>query len=75
MSIGFLPSNNRRQAIYGEQVSRRVGYVEHDRQQIWFCDADGRRIAKVLRYKPHQAPQPTVNPVSGYVPRAETYDL
>jgi len=75
MSIGFLPSNNRRQAIYGEQVLRKVGYVEHDQRGIWFCNVEGRKIARVLRYKPHQAPQPQVNPVSGYVPRAENYDL
>lgn len=75
MSIGFLPSNNRRQAIYGEQVSRKVGYVEHDKRQIWFCDVNGQRIGRVLRYKPHQAPQPSVSLVSGYVPRAENYDV
>lgn len=71
MSIGFRPSNNNRTPIYGEQVSRRVGYVEHDKRGIWFCDANGQRIARVLRYKPHQAPQPSRDLVSSYVPRIE----
>lgn len=64
MTIGFRPSINSRQPIYGEQVSRKVGYVEHDQRGIWFCDRDGHRVARVLRYKPHQAPQPQVNPCS-----------
>lgn len=71
MSIGFRPSNNTRQPVFGEQVSRRVGYVEHDKRGIFFCDADGKRIARVLRYKPHQAPQPSRDLVSGYVPRSD----
>lgn len=69
--IGFVYGEKRihRQPIFAEQASRRVGYVEHDKRGIWFCNADGERIARVLRYKPHQAPQPSVN-ASGafYVP-------
>lgn len=68
MRIGFAYSQTprmTRQPIYGEQASRRVGYVEHDGRGIWFCDADGKRIARVLRYKPHQAPQPSVNASGG----------
>jgi len=61
--IGFAYGEKRthRQAIFAEQVSRRVGYVEHNQRGIWLCDAEGKHIARVLRYKPHQAPQPSVN--------------
>jgi len=57
MTIGFKPQNFTRQPIYGEQVARKVGYVQHDARGIWFCDPTGRKLGRVLRYKPHQAPQ------------------
>lgn len=50
-----------RQPIYGEQVRGKIGYVERDGRQMWLCDPEGRRVARILRYKPHQAPQPTVS--------------
>jgi hypothetical protein len=66
MSIGFLPTNNRRQPIYGEQVSRKVGYVEHSGTGIFFQTPDGRRVARVIRYKEYQAPCPKVQAVSNH---------
>ena len=54
---GFLPNNSSRQPIYGEQIHRKVGYVENERGNIYFQDLSGKRIARVLRYKPHQAPR------------------
>jgi len=66
--IGFVPTKTNRQPIYREQVSGKIGYVEHAEQSIFFCDASGRRIARVLRYKPCQAPQPVVSLCGGSFP-------
>jgi hypothetical protein len=69
MKVGFDYDGRiaaQRAAIFGEQASRRVGYVEHDGHKIWFCDAMGRRVARVIRYKPHQAPQPSVHSLTAY---------
>lgn len=61
MTIGYNSSGSSRQPVYGEQVRQRVGFVEREGESIYFCDNGGRRIAKILRYKPHQAPQPMVS--------------
>lgn len=69
--LGFAyaaPATASRQPIFAEQASRRVGFVQHEDQKIWFCDADGRKIARVLRYHPSQAPVPSCNAVGSYFP-------
>jgi hypothetical protein len=71
VKLGFVHSPapaSARQPIFAEQASRRVGYVQHEHQEIWFCDADGKKIARVLRYKPCQAPVPSCNAVGSYFP-------
>lgn len=70
MTLGFAagtPSQPRttRRPIYGEQLTRKVGFIEGDGNRTWICDSTGKRVARTLRYKPHQAPQPSVSACGG----------
>jgi hypothetical protein len=61
--IGFLQNKVTRQPIYGIRTAGKVGYTERDSQgREWFQDSNGRRIARVLRYKEYQAACPQVSP-------------
>lgn len=51
-----------RQAVYGVQIHRKLGYIDRKDDQTWFCDTDGRRVARILKYKQH--PQAECNIVS-----------
>lgn len=53
MTMGFRPSNNTRQPVYGVQVYRKLGYIDRKDNQIWFTDVDGKKIARILKYKAH----------------------
>jgi hypothetical protein len=49
-----------------------VGYVGRDSGgHEWFQDVRGNRIARVMRYKPHQAPQAQVGLCGGTIIRPE----
>lgn len=63
MSIGFRPSNNTRQPVYGVQIHSKLGYIERKDNQVWFCDTSGKKVARVIRYKQH--PNPECNATSG----------
>ena len=54
---GFINTTSNRQPVYGEQIHRKVGYVENDKGKIYFQNVEGKRIGRVIRYKEHQAPQ------------------
>jgi hypothetical protein len=73
--IGFVRGDGAvsRQPIYGERCAGKIGYTERDATgREWLLNKDGRRLGRVLRYKPHQAPQAVVGLTSGtFVPRSE----
>jgi hypothetical protein len=60
--IGFMASapGRVRHPIYRGQARGKLGYVEHVEGRVYFCDAAGRRVARVLRYKPEYVPAASV---------------
>lgn len=65
--IGFMPGNRNRRPIYGVRTGGKIGYAERDEQgNEWFCGPDGRRVAKVLRFK-CEAPEVSANLCGGTI--------
>ena len=74
---GFLNvRSNSRTPIYGEQVHSKLGYVESCKEGTFFQGLDGRRIAKVIRYKQYQAPQAQCSlGTSGVIPHGNRWRI